>query len=184
MTKLKRLWAPVLLGVLLMASLVGVANGRPKAAPRQQGWMVVSVPMSGCIGEKSNEALTYSRNYVTCMYSSCVMFCPVHFPAAGEQAVGAVNVRRVTMYALDTAGGVANEASFGLYKTYPPTGGAVQMADAGTVDSAADPQTVIDFTIDSPVVYRVNSPSLEAGFATLAAGSVRIYGFFIHYTWM
>ena len=106
--------------------------------------------------------------------------CAVYFPAAGEQAVGAVNVKRVTMYAFDNSGGAGNEAGFELRKTYPPTKAGVLMADGATTDLAPDPQTVMDTSIENNPVYRSQAPVM---WLSISGMNIEVYGFYVHYTW-
>jgi hypothetical protein len=181
MRKLKMLWMPVLLGVLLVVTLIGVANARPNARPLEQAWRVLTVPASTCISEQDTYgwAINGPSERLTCKTTWCAFTCPVHFPAAGEQAVGAVNVKRLTLYAHDDTTGGYNFVSGELRKTYPPTGGGVHMANVGTVDSILGFQVVVDTTILNNPVYRVNGPVIHLH----VGDSLTAYGFFIHYTW-
>jgi hypothetical protein len=178
MQKIKRLWMPVLLGGLLMGTVVGVAGARPDARPLEQGWMVITIPPDHCYPDADGCNFDQEWGYVETDSGSCTFRCPVTFPAAGEQALGAVNVKRFTMYAYDSDGGA--QACGELGSKYPPSIGAVSMSVGCTVDSAADPQTVMDTTIDGNPVYRVQGPFLDFW---IGAPGIRVYGFFIHYTW-
>jgi hypothetical protein len=177
MRKLKRLWAPLLLGVLLLATLVGVASATPNARPLQQAWRVLTVPAGDCIPYDADQDWTSSATNVRCDTGSCTWHCVVHFPAAGEQAVGAVNVKRVTMYVHDTGGG---NVQFYLWNTYPPSGSGQVMASGNTVASAADPQAVMDTSIAYNPVYRSQAPVI---WLVILYPSIDVYGFYIHYTW-
>jgi hypothetical protein len=178
MRKLKRLWAALLLGALLMATVVGVAVAKPSARPLEQVWRVLTVPPAACTPVDYLDSWYLPGDSLKSMSGAGSYVCAVSFPAAGEQAVGAVSVKRVTMYAYDNGTG---DASVTLRKTYPPTGGQRPMAYANSTDSAADPQTVIDTTIQNNPVYRTHGPYL---FVFLANPSIKAYGVFIHYTWV
>jgi hypothetical protein len=177
MKEMKRLWAPMLLGVLLMASLAGAASAKPNARPQEQAWRVLTVAAVECIPYDADEDWTSSILEVRCETGTCMWHCVVHFPAAGEQAVGAVNVKRVTMFALDIVGG---KASFALWNTYPPGAGGQLMAQGTTVASAANPQTVMDTSIDNNPVYRSQAPIMRL---SINGTNIPMYGFYIHYTW-
>jgi hypothetical protein len=177
MKRIKRLWIPLLLGLILMTALVGVASARPDAGPREQAWRVLTIPSTVCIPHKDSDTWSHGVNRVECPSGVCVFFCAVDFPAAGEQAVGAVNVKRVTMYAYDNGLG---DAEVILFKSYPITGASVQMASGETATLAADPQTVMDTTIDNNPIYRVQSPLI---FLKITVSGIGVYGFHIHYTW-
>jgi hypothetical protein len=175
----KRLWVPVLLGVLLMTTLVGVASARPNARPQQQAWRVLTVGTPACVPCSDDQ--DYGRgedDWLRCEGAAgCCFLCSVYFPAAGEQAVGAVNVKRVTMYAYDNTVGKA--VDFMMGKRYPPTKGGATMASGTTIDSSADPQTVVDASIENNPIYRVQEPGIVLFMGT----DLIVYGFFIHYTW-
>jgi hypothetical protein len=178
MRSLKRLSVPVLLGVLLVATVAGVASARSNAGPSQQAWRVLTVPADDCIPYDAEEDWSSWGQKIYCETGGCSWRCVVHFPAAGEQAVGAVNVKRVTMYAYDNTG--AGEVIVKLRKVYPPNAGSQDMAVAGTADSTADPQTVVDTSIEYNPVYRSQAPVI---WVSITATSINVYGFYVHYTW-
>jgi hypothetical protein len=180
MKKIKRLCIPALLGVVLVIMVVGVANARPNARPQQQAWRVLTVPSQACIPQEEDDDWYHTGIWVGCNTPQCAFFCPVDFPAAGEQAVGAVNVKRVTMYAYDDSGDPAT-ALFWLNKTYPPNKSQKGMAWAWTGNSPTDPQTVVDTSIEYNPIYRVQGAHVAL---TIGAAGIRVYGFFIHYTWI
>jgi hypothetical protein len=178
MKSLKRLWVPVLLGILLIATVAGVASARPNARPQQQAWRVLTVPTSACGPYANTQDFVLLGNYLRCDTGTCDLLCPVYFPAAGEQAVGAVNVKRVTMYAWDNY--PAQKVEFTLLKDYPPSGGRAEMAYAEAPAVGADPQAVVDSTIANNPIYRVQAPYL---WLFVGGPAPKVYGFFIHYTW-
>jgi hypothetical protein len=178
MKTIKRLWIPILLGVLLIATAVGVASASPNARPLEQGWRVLTVPAGACVPDEKADDWDHVLSYIKCVSGfSCQFFCPLDFPAAGEQAVGAVNVKRVTLYAYDTGGAYVQAW---LYKMYPPTGGTSTMAWVTATASANDPEASMDTSIDSNPVYRSQAPYIEL---TVTTGIYKAYGFYIHYTW-
>jgi hypothetical protein len=87
-------------------------------------------------------------------------------------------VKRVTMYAEDDESG--GSAEFTLWRVYPPTKGVQIMASASTVDSAADPQVVMDTSIEYNPVYRSQAPVMSV---TIGAPNINLYGLYVHYTW-
>jgi hypothetical protein len=178
MKSLKRLSIPVLLGVLLIATVAGVASARPNARPLQQPWRVLTIPTSHCSADSDDDDFDHSGPSIACDSGTCNFVCPAHFPAAGEQAVGAVNVKRVTMYVHDNW--IAEGAMVTLIKSYPPTGAFAIMALATSVDSPANPQTVMDTIIDNNPVWRTQGPTI---WLMVGSPNVEVYGVFVHYTW-
>jgi hypothetical protein len=184
MRNLIKLSIPLVLGVLLVGALVGVASARPSARPQEQAWRVLAVPANACTA--ANDNTDYSRwTRLKCNFLQCVFYCPVDFPAAGEQAVGAVKVKRFTMYASNndytSSGGIAAS----LRKMYPPTGASVTMAQVQTYTDMPGIQTIIDTTIASNPVFRTQSPYVWVGVDKpgTAMDVIELSGFFIHYTW-
>jgi hypothetical protein len=179
MKSLKRLWVPVLLGILLTATVAGVASARPDARPLQQPWRVLTVPTTHCSAETDDVDFNHAGNTVECESGTCNFVCVVNFPAAGEQAVGAVNVKRLTAYVYDNWG--TDGAWVNLIKSYPPTGVFVSMATVQTTtDSPTNPQTIMDTSIVNNPVWRTQGPTI---WATIIGSNIQVYGFFIHYTW-
>jgi hypothetical protein len=178
MKKIMKLSIPLLLGVLLMVALVGVASARPNARPQEQAWRVLTVPPHACIASFDHTPYSLGPSFLRCGFPGCVFYCPVDFPAAGEQAVGAVNVRRLTMYAFDNDG--TNQVFAALTKMYPPLGGIEVMAQCTTTDSTDDPQTRRDFSIENNPIYRSQTPYIRVIFGITTG---KLYGFYIHYTW-
>jgi hypothetical protein len=180
MKKLMKLSIPLLLGVLLMTVLVGVAAARPNARPVEQAWRVLAVPAHACVPDSPAEDYVYTESSVRCITADCYLSCPIYFPAAGEQAVGAVNVKRVTMFAFDNTGGTGDTVRFCLSNTYPPTDGEVEMAMGSTTDSADSPQTVMDTSIDYNPIYRTQAPVI---WILMEHDTFWVSGFHVHYTW-
>lgn len=185
MRKLRTLWTPLLLGVLLLATLAGVASARPSARPLQQPWRVLTVPVQNCIPQEETVDYRHQSNALLCETASCLFFCSLDFPAAGEQAVGAVNVKRLTLYAYDSDIGAGWFVSASLVKSYGPSaGGNTTLATASTIGppsaSTADPQTVMDTSIVDNPIYRV-----QGNFLTMYIGdtTLKAYAVHIHYTW-
>jgi hypothetical protein len=177
MKKVTKLWAPLLVGVLLMSTLVGVASARPNTRPREQGWLVLTVPSTACFPDQDGYNWAHAAWGVVCNVGLCQFMCNLDFPTAGAAALGSVKVKRVTMFGEDNTSGQG--AVFYLYKQYPPTHGFVVMANGSTVDSPSDPQAVIDGTIANNPIYRVQAPYIWL----LVGTSINVYGFHIHYTW-
>jgi hypothetical protein len=180
MRRVKTLCMPVLLGVLLLASLVGVASARPDARPQQQAWRVLTVPAAACLPASTSQSSLNNGWEVHCEAAMCYFMCPVNFPAAGEQAVGAVHVKRFTMYAFDNDAGQGIQAW--LIKSYPPTANRQWLAQFATADAqATNPQVLMDTTIEYNPVYRTQAPYVAILMGT--SDYVGVYGFFVHYTW-
>jgi hypothetical protein len=180
MKKLNTLWIPVLLGVLLLATLVGVAGAKPDARPLQQAWRLLALSPSDCVPQSSGISGWWNNgDYIECPAGSpCGFMCPVHFPAAGEQSVGAVHVKRVTLYIRDL---VAGDVAVELWKNHAPTGVQAQMAGAKSFGSClVDPCMLMDTSIVWNPVYRNQGPYLYIGMPSVGH---RVSGAYIHYTW-
>jgi hypothetical protein len=180
MKRTKRLFIPVVLGVVLIAAVVGVASARPDARPLAQPWRVLTVPAHACTARSDNTDYQFMAGYVECQSGTCDIICPMEFPAAGEQAVGAINVKRFTMYVRDNDGDAGDNIVAYLRKTYPMGGAYQEMAQASSVESASVPQVVMDTSIENNPIYR--SQAAYAWFR-LETGTLRLYGSYIHYTW-
>jgi hypothetical protein len=181
MKKVRRLWMPVLLGVVLVAALVGVASARPDARPVQQAWRVLSVTAGHCYPSLGGTSFLNDGFKVGCGSPVCLFMCPVNFPAAGEQAVGAVTVKRFTMYAFDDDPALGADVDARLAKSYPPTHAQVYLALLQTAGAqGTDPQVLMDTTIDNNPVWRTQAPYIEVIMGGLLTN---VYGFFVHYTW-
>jgi hypothetical protein len=178
MKNVKTLWIPLVLGALLMSTVVGVAGARPSARPQQQAWRVLTITSSHCVPEKEDTDFSHAGNGLWCLSGICNLLCPVHFPAAGEQAVGAVNVKRVTLFVHDNWDG--QRAIAELSKLYPPTGVFHLMAKAESADKANNPQAAIDTSIDNNPVYRTQGPTI---WLVVDGANIRVCGIFVHYTW-
>jgi hypothetical protein len=182
MKKLRRLWMPILVGMLLLATVVGVVGARPGARPLEQGWMVLTVGSNGC--SIADDGYDYDLNWdgrLMCSVSNCYFSCPLNFPAAGQQAVGAVSIKRLTMYAIDNDGGTT--ISGYLNKLYPPTAGGVEMAHASTFGSPNSPfiKAFMDTSIAGNPVYRTQFPAIWI--VMNGSANMRVYGFHVHYVW-
>jgi hypothetical protein len=183
MKKAKTLWVPALLGMLLLAILVGVAGARPDARPQQQAWRVLSVAPGACLAAVGNTDWVNAGYELHCSDAvACLWHCPLDFPAAGEQAVGAVHIKRFTMYAFDNNATPNTNVSAYLSKMYPPTHKDVTMAHFATSGGEpTDPQVLVDTTIQHNPVYRTQAPYISIVGSN--STSVKVYGFFVHYTW-
>jgi hypothetical protein len=181
MKKVGRMWMPLLLGVVLIAGVVGVAWAKPNARSAEQAWRVLAVPMHACASELQATDWAHYGNHTECLSGYCRFYCALDFPAAGEQAVGAVHVKRLTMYAYDSNATSSDNAQVSLTKSYPPTGGATAMAYVTTTGaSPANPQAVMDTSITGNPVYRTQVPYL---WVSIPMTNVWIYGVYIHYIW-
>jgi hypothetical protein len=178
MKRVRRLWMPLLVGVLLTSTVVGVVGARPNARPQQQAWRVLTVPAQFCIPGEILDQWVLWTDSLRCMSGACHFMCPLNFPAAGEQAVGAVNVKRITLYVYDNWSGEVAAAQ--LFKLYPPMGVFAVMAEAESADLAVNPQAAMDTSIDSNPVYRTQGPAI---LLNVAGDNLRVYGIFVHYTW-
>jgi hypothetical protein len=180
MRRTKRLWIPILLGALLIATLVGAASARPNSRPQEQAWRVLTVAPHACNPRTDTIDYNYLAGYLL-SNGNTAFVCPMDFPAAGEQAVGAVNVKRVTAYVLDNDGNAGDTIRFYFRKVYPMGGDSYQaMAEAESTESASDPQVIMDTSIDYNPVYRSQAPYV---WVVMEAAGHKLYGVYVHYTW-
>jgi hypothetical protein len=135
MRKLRRLWMPVLLGALLMATVVGVTGARPDArpepSPQLQNHMIDA---HHCIPVGDTDP-DFHLTALECNTGDCFFMCPIKPPHEGL-----ISVRRLAFYAYDNNDG---EVCISLWHTYPKTASIERrLAPQCTTNSAADPQEI------------------------------------------
>jgi hypothetical protein len=170
---------PVLLGVLLIATLVGVAGARPNARPEASP-ALVDYMFSGFNCAHWNAAastLGSATAYLSCTAGSCAFACPIKPPHEGL-----IRVQRLAMYAFDNDGAPAPSAvGIILIHHYPKTGAVVarvgEPLGAWTTDNVAD-----------PAVYSYNPPNFKVStlqdiyvVASVASAGQKLYGFKLKY---
>jgi hypothetical protein len=137
MKKVKKLWMPLVLGVLLMAALVGVAgarpNARPEASPALQDHMISA---HHCIPDNNFGVVAHMffNEYATCTTGGCAYMCPI------KPEQGLIRAQRLALYVYDNGAG---DVCIWLVHVYPKNGfnGYVQrLVHQCTTNSAADPQ--------------------------------------------
>jgi hypothetical protein len=173
MKKVTRLWMPVLLGVLLTVTLVGVAgarpNARPEASPQLQDHMISP---HHCIPDNVN-TMDWDLNptYLSCgTVGPCDFWCPVKPPHEGL-----IRVQRLAVYAYDNFVGTV---CIWLGHVYPKTATEVdRLANQCTSDNASDPQ-VVSY---NPANFKVSQ--LQDVYVRVQVGSVfqRLYGLKVKY---
>jgi hypothetical protein len=171
MKKVKRLWMPLLLGALLMATLVGVAGARPNARPEASPQLVDHMfSAQHCIPLHSAAAWLFQQPYLRCPGASCGFVCPVKPPYEGL-----IRVQRLAVYVHDNGTG---QVCIWLDHVYPKTGAYVsRINNQCTTDNAADPQ-VISY---NPANFKVSQLQDLYIAATFSATTQKLYGFKLKY---
>jgi hypothetical protein len=171
MKEVKRLWMPLLLGVLLISTLVGVAGARPNARPEASPALVdYMFSAHHCIPREDTTDLKFWDRYVECESGTCDLVCPIKPPHEGL-----IRVQRLAMYAYDnTAGSVC----ITLRHLYPKTGTVVhRLLNQCTTDNAANPQTYAY----NPANFKVSVLQDLYVWARVGSSGEQLYGFKLKY---
>jgi hypothetical protein len=171
MRNVKRLWMPLLLGALLIATLVGVAgarpNARPEASPQLVNWMISA---HHCIPRDDTTDWDILPQYAECESAACTFYCPIKPPHEGV-----IRVQRLAMYVFDnTVGNIC----ISLAQVYPKSATYVyRLSSACTGDSAADPW-VLSY---NPANFKVSVLQDIHVSVALPSNGQRLYGFKLKY---
>jgi hypothetical protein len=171
MKKMKTLWMPLALGMLLMGALVGVAgarpNARPEASPALQNYMVSA---HHCIADNDDRDYSFDHDALRCNTPNCDFACLIKPPHEGL-----IRVRRLGMYAYDDAAG---DLCINLTQVYPRTGAYVfKVHNQCTGNSAADPE-VYAF---NPANFKVSVLQDLYVWVSFHGSTQRLYGFKLRY---
>jgi hypothetical protein len=167
----RRLWIPVLVS-LLVAVLIGPAGGAVTAIEPRLITANIMVPAGAFIPVRTTDGY---QNAGTLLWTDAggEFLAPITFP------VPIVNVRRITLYSLDT--GSAGEVCVSLYRTRP-TEGSEDTAAFGlcSTDDPTDPGVVSTTAIDP---RRVNTTTQSAILSVFMSGEVGLRGVKVTYTY-
>jgi hypothetical protein len=172
MKRMKRLCMPVLLGVLLMATLVGVAgarpNARPEASPQLQNY---TISAHHCIPVSDTTDFALGYEHVQCNSTVCALSCPIKPPTEK----GMIRAQRLAMWAYDNAAG---DVCIYLIHLYPKTSYYVfRLYNECSTDSANDPQVYAY----NPANFKV-SPTQDLHVSLEISGSgQKLYAFKLRY---
>jgi hypothetical protein len=173
MKKVKKLWMPLLLGVLLMSTLVGVAGARPNARPEASPALVDYMFSAKHCNPPSDQ--TQWRSTATSIMcnnpaGSCGFNCPIKPPHQGV-----IRVQRLAMYAYDNSAGYV---CIWLRHMYPKTATFVdRLTNQCTSDNAADPQTYAY----NPANFKVSPLQDLIVWVSMANTFAELYGFKLKY---
>jgi hypothetical protein len=184
---MRRLWVALLLGLLVVATVVGVALAGSKSAPVPQPLQAISrsmtVPASSCYPKEDGE-LWWNNGAVLGGETDAPrqwFICPVNFPDFASVHV----VQSITLYCYDqhTWSGDQYDVIANVYRTEPSLGAETQM---GTVRSTGwstdDPKawTISGTQISPKQVYPRQAMYFWVSFA--GHPNLLLYGFKINYT--
>ncbi len=157
----KSWWMPVMLGVLLMAVLVGVAGARPnERAQAASGTRQLIIGAADFYPANNTYAFFNGGNFVTSLVngSNTILVAPVQFPAPYW-----VTVEKVQLFAYDN--NTTGRIMMWLERTKPSVGSKTQMAYIDTgyafADSVNNPRTWTTTSISSSVVNPANGAYLD-----------------------
>jgi hypothetical protein len=171
---MRRIWIPVLVG-LLVAVLLGPAGGAVAAAEPRVTVASIMVPAAAFTPTVDEADYLNAVNYLGVNNSGHYFFAPLSF-ASPE-----VSVRRITLYAYDNDADASHEVCVWLYRSNPATAGAVFQGSVCTSDDAADPQAVFTTAIAPKTVNTaVHGSYLRIG---INPGAERLYGVKVTYTY-
>lgn len=183
MNSIRRLWFPLLLCGLVLATVVGAASARPNSAPLSSTTNTLTVAASDChpysdVVEYDNDGWRLSTEG-TDWGNFASFLCPVRFPEYGTHTISSV-----TMYAYDDKSGSGDDdmVCAEVNRTYPPTKTENRMGEVcSTGDSGTDPRS---FTISGAQISpNTVSPTRGMHFwVTMGKTNLRLYGFSISYS--
>ncbi len=175
----KSWWMPVLLGVLLMAILVGAAGARPnERAQAASGTRQLIVSAADFYPINNTYAFyNYGSSLTSSANMSYVNFtAPVQFPAAYY-----VTVEKVQLFAYDN--NTTGQIKMWLYRTKPSVGTLLAMAYIDTgwtfADPVNNPRTWTDTSISPNVKNPANGTYLWVQFSDNT--NLDLYGVRIFY---
>jgi len=188
MKRMRRLWVALLLGLLVVATVVGVALAGSKSAPVPQPLQATSrtmtVSASGCYPIEDGQ-LYYNngRNIAGEQDAPLQTFiCPVYFPDFASRH----NIQSVTMYCYDqhTWSGDQYDVVAYMYRTEPALGNTETYMGTvrSTGSSSTNPRafTISGTQINPKVVYPRQGVYFWVGF--VGHSNLMLYGFKVNYT--
>lgn len=171
MKQVKKWWAAAILGLLLVATLVGVVLARPSARPKAAARQVMTVPAAAFVPIKDGIDWYNNGSYIQLDSGVGVLIAPVRFP-------GKVMVKSITLYAYDNND--SHDVCAYLFRSRPSTGSELSMGTACSTGASGTDPRVFTTTLISPnrvtpkhVVY------LELMFYD--SSDLRVYGVKITY---
>lgn len=172
MTRVKKLWVPVLAG-LLVARVLGVGGSGAVAAEPRTVTASIMIPTAALIPAYDGIAYSNWGPHITVGSTSGAFAVPLSFP------VPVVNIRRITLYAYDNHPVFSVCAS--LLRSRPAVGVADNAGGVCTANSPDDPQTVYTTAISPRQVNTaIHSPYL---WVSIGGPGVWLYGVKITYTY-
>ena len=150
----KKWWMPVLLGVLLMAILVGVAGARPnERAQAASGTRQLIIQAADFYPTDNTSAFYNNGDAVTSQVngSGINLVAPVQFPAPYY-----VTVEKVQLFAYDN--NTTGQIKMWLYRTKPSVATETDMAYIDTGYAFTDPSGVRTWT-DTTISPNVKNPA-------------------------
>jgi hypothetical protein len=170
MTRMKRLWAPVMAGCLV-AVLLGPAGGVVTATEPRIVTTNIMIPAAAFLPVRTTADY---QNAGTLLWtdSGGEFLAPLSFP------VPVVTIRRITLYALD--GGSPGEVCMALYRTRPTQGSEDTAGEVCSVDSVTDPSVVYTTDIDP---RRVSTATQGAVLYATMFNDVGLRGVKVTYTY-
>lgn len=161
MARSRRVWVPVLVA-LLVGALLGPASGAVTAAEPRVMTANLMIPAGAFVPVRTTDAY---QNAGTLLWTDAGgdFIAPLTFP------VPIVNIKKITLYSLDT--GSDGEVCVSLFRTRP-TQGSEDTASFGlcSTDSAADPGVVSTTLIDPKRVDTATQGMILHVFMSGAAG--------------
>ncbi len=155
MKRVKKWWMPVMLGVLLMAVLVGVAGARSHdRAQAASGTRQLIIQAADFYPTNNTSAFVNQGGYLVSNVnmSTIAFIAPVQFPAAYW-----VTVEKVQLFAHDN--NTTGQIKMWLYRTKPAAGSLVEMAYTETGYAFADPVAQARTWTDTSISPSVKNPA-------------------------
>ena len=178
MKRMKRLWAPLLLGVLLIATLVGAASARPGAAPLAAPTKVLTVSGADCYPQLWSTQYNNNGVFIKGVHGTpnACYICPVNFHDYGNHKIIAIS-----MTFLDKVAGGGNDIAATFYRTIPSWSAEQLMGTLAPVGSWAVPQgrTIAGSAMTNRVIYPTTG--MYIWICMPGHNDILVYGFRINY---
>ncbi|MFH1329772.1 MAG: hypothetical protein ABIJ48_03835 [Actinomycetota bacterium] len=173
MTASRRLWVPVLVG-LLVAVLLGVpgSGDQAQAALESRAGGKIMIPAAAFIPNSDNWDFDNSGYYLEMSSGNGVFTAPLLFP------VPVVNIKKIILYAYDNSG--TGQVYAAVYRASPPTSNEIHLGSVWTTDSTANPQVVSTSAI-SP--RRVNTALVGPYLWVTIGPGTRFFGVSVLYSY-
>jgi hypothetical protein len=172
MTRMNRLWIPVLVGSLVAALLGPTGGSAATAAEPRLTTASIMIPAAAFIPTYNSDYFSMG-SYLSVASGSGSFTVPLSFP------VPVVNIKKITLYAYDSTG--TADVCVSLYRARPMDASEDYAAEVCTADNDLNPQVIYTTNI---LIRRMNT-AFHAPYLWLVISGpgVKLYGVKINYSY-